>query len=243
MIREHLMIDQTVDQDGFRLRGSGVSRLEALSDAVFGFAVTLLVVALEVPKTYADLLDMLRGFVAFAVCFVVLIMIWHLHFVFFRRYGLTDRVTVVLNAALLFVVLLYIYPLKFLFTLLIDTIVWRRFGSWDAAELRWEDAPSLMAVYSLSIFTVFLVFTLMFLHAHRKRRALDLSPVEVALTRGSIVYCGVWMGIALLSITIALTTGPQWTAIAGMSYVLLGPVQWYFGTRLGKAVDRAKRMV
>jgi allantoicase len=38
MIRSGTMEGGTVDANGFRLRGREVSRLEALSDAVFGFA-------------------------------------------------------------------------------------------------------------------------------------------------------------------------------------------------------------
>ena len=40
------------------------SSIEAVSDVVFGFALTLLVVSLQVPRTYADLVDTMRGFPA-----------------------------------------------------------------------------------------------------------------------------------------------------------------------------------
>ena len=74
----------------FRWRGGEISRLEGLSDAVFAFAVTLLVVSLEVPETFDELLRVLRGFFAFAVCFAILFWVWHDHYRFFRRYGLVS---------------------------------------------------------------------------------------------------------------------------------------------------------
>src|SRR5947209_6323758 len=102
---------------GFRLRGSEVTRLESFSDAVFGFALTLLVVSLDVPKSFEDLFAAMRGFPSFAVCFLFLALIWNGHYKFCRRFGLHDSLTRFLTCLLLFLVLFYVYPLKFLFNL------------------------------------------------------------------------------------------------------------------------------
>lgn len=97
------------------VRTHEISRLEGFSDAVFGFALTLLVVSLEVPRSYAELMALMSGFVSFACCFALLLWLWYEHNTFFRRYGLQDGVTIVLNGCLLFTVLFYVYPLKFMF--------------------------------------------------------------------------------------------------------------------------------
>src|SRR3954453_20226495 len=100
----------------FRRRGLAVSRLEGFSDAVFAFALTLLVVSLQVPQTVRDMLTTLSGFLPFALSFTLFIFIWHQHYAFFRRYGLEDALTIILNSALLLVVLFFVFPLKFLFS-------------------------------------------------------------------------------------------------------------------------------
>ena len=92
-----------------------MTRLEAFSDAAFAFALTLLVVSLDVPKSYDELMRTMRGFPSFACCFALLVWIWHEHNLFFRRYGLQDGWTVFVNSMLLFVTLFYVYPLKFMF--------------------------------------------------------------------------------------------------------------------------------
>jgi uncharacterized membrane protein len=102
----------------FRNRGGEITRLEALSDGTFAFSITLLVVSLEVPSTFDELMVSMRGFAAFAICFASLVWIWFQHTRFFRKYGLQDAFTVTLNGLLLFVVLFYVYPLKFLWTML-----------------------------------------------------------------------------------------------------------------------------
>src|SRR5437016_10426914 len=88
-------------------RSHEVTRVEALSDAVFAFAVTLLIVSLEVPQTFNDLWVKMQGFAAFAISFAMLFQVWYTQHIFFRRYGLQDTWTVTLNGVLLFLVLFY----------------------------------------------------------------------------------------------------------------------------------------
>jgi uncharacterized membrane protein len=225
------------DHHGFRIRSREVSRLEGLSDAVFGFAITLLVVSLEVPETFDELMAMLRGFVAFAASFAVLTIIWYEHYTFFRRYGFEDLWIVVLNSALLFVVVLYIYPLKFLFSAVIGGMI---DGGPRRAPLEWGDGPALMTIYSVSIIAVFGLLACMYAHAYRHRARLQLDEVEVLLTRSNLRYYAIWIGIAAFSIALSHLGGPAWVPLAGMSYALLGPLQAINGYLVGKRTTRMR---
>ena len=76
-----------------------VTRIEAFSDAVFGFAITLLVVSLEVPNSFDELMRVIRGLPVFAITFAILLMIWQEHHGLFKRFPNADGVTIWLNGA------------------------------------------------------------------------------------------------------------------------------------------------
>src|SRR3989339_649128 len=113
MLRNKLINKKVGAEPHFNWRSHEPVRIEGFSDAVFAFAITLLVVSLEVPKTFSELARAMLGFFPFAACFAFIIYVWYQHYIYFRRYGLTDVYVIVLNALLLFVILFYIYPLKF----------------------------------------------------------------------------------------------------------------------------------
>lgn len=235
-IRKHLAEQSVGGTRGFRWRGGReVSRLEGLSDAVFAFAITLLVVSLEVPRTFDDLMLTMRGFVAFAICFTLLFAIWYEQYVFFRRYGLEDRTVVLLNAVLIFVVLFYVYPLKFLFTVLVSQIFGISSGPPGHATMirSTEEMRELMLVFDAGYIAVFLLFALLYRHAYRLRHVLELNALEEFDTRESIIHSLIQIAVGLVSVSIALFAGPRGTPWSGFVFVSLGPLQAIRGTIFG----------
>src|SRR6516165_3488241 len=160
-----------------------VSRVEGFSDAVFAFAITLLVVSLEVPKTFQDLLHLMRGIPAFAVCFALLFQVWWRHYRFFRRYDLEDGYVIALTGVLLFVVLLYVYPLKFLWSLFFSGLQGQEApqGLTKNSEL-----AALFVIYSGGVAVVFSILAALYAHAYRLRKELELSALETLDARVQI---------------------------------------------------------
>src|SRR5215510_11243016 len=152
-LREMRMKNSSDVVDGFRMRGNEVTRLESFADAIFAFALTLIVVSLEVPKSFADLINTMRGFPAFAVCFLMLATIWNTHYKFSRRYGLHDGTTRFLTCLLLFIVLFYVYPLKFLFSLGMNDMI---FGGSGGLQISHRDLLTLYTIYGFGFAGIYL---------------------------------------------------------------------------------------
>jgi uncharacterized membrane protein len=206
-------------------RRHDISRLEAFSDAAFAFALTLLVVSLEVPRSYADLIRTMRGLPSFACCFALLVWIWHEHNLFFRRYGMQDGLTVFLNAVLVFVVLFYVYPLKFMF----DSMFGRLGATPELHQMTLTQLSRASAIYGLGFLVLFLIFALLYSHAHRKRVELKLTPVEVIDVKAFRNHHLLSAGVGLLSIVFALGAPVTLAPIAPTIYSLMGPLHWGYG--------------
>jgi uncharacterized membrane protein len=228
VVREGLA-RRRVGDVGFRWRGEDVSRVEAFTDAVFAFAVTLLVVSLEVPKTFDELLVDMRGFFAFAICFALLLAVWYEHYKFFRRYGLRDTPTIWLNSALLFLVLFYVYPLKFVFTLWMNQLL----GFSEKEMIESSQVPLLMLVYGAGFIAIQLVFVLMYLRAYSLRHTLELDTHELSVTREETQGYLLNVSVGLASVAIAAFGGSGAVSWAGLVYLLIFPLQTINGRVMG----------
>ncbi|MGH9141722.1 MAG: TMEM175 family protein [Vicinamibacterales bacterium] len=203
-----------------------VSRIEGFSDAVFAFAITLLVVSLEVPKTYHELMLVIRGFPAFAVCFALLFQVWWRHYRFFRSYDLEDGHVVVLTGLLLFVVLFFVYPLKFMWSLPFAGMQGTRVTDDVITQAQ---VPVLFEIYGAGVMATFAILAAMYLHAYRRRTDLELTPpevldatVQIYRNFGIVVIGALSMAWAALAARFA----PGQVGGAGLIYFGIGIVEW-----------------
>jgi uncharacterized membrane protein len=225
-----------VTKDGFRLRGTHMSRIDGFSDVVFGFALTLLVVSLEVPRTYDQFHAALLGFVPFAICFFFLILVWMSHFRFFRRYGLHDTGTLWINSALLFAVLFYVYPVKFMFAVASGVNVNPNIFS-NPSQPR-----EMMEVYSLGFAAIYFCLTALYWNAWRQRRQLKLNPLEVTITLADFSEKLGDACIGLLCALIAHLLPPHETGNAGWFFFLIAIWSTINGKIAGRKIRRLRTL-
>jgi uncharacterized membrane protein len=210
--------------------------LEGFSDAVFGFALTLLVVSLEVPSSFEALKTQMQGFLGFALMFAMVCWIWYEHNWFFRHTGLQDAWTAFLNSVLLFVVLFYVYPLKFLTAALMAA--WFGLGGPEAAGL--ASGNELLMLYSAGVVMIFGTFLLLYRHARSHIK--DLSPADAVDMRFAASAHATSALLGLASVTIAavgyVTNTEAVAGIAGAVYFLMGPLHAWDGRLCARAKGR-----
>jgi uncharacterized membrane protein len=222
-------------ENGFRIRGLDMTRIEVFVDAAFAFAVTLLVISFdEIPSNFPEMVDALKKTPAFIAAVAQLVWIWWAHNTWSRRFGLEDSMTVFLSAALVIVVMVYVYPLRILAE---GAFGWLTNG-WlpSSFELQNYDELRFMFVFlGVGFALLCMLFYAMNAYAARRSEQLVLDDVE----RFHLVTIRmVWAGSALtggLSILLALTLPDRWVPLAGFGYMplalVLPAIEWTRGRR------------
>lgn len=219
---------------GFTERGTEILRIEALSDAVFAFSVSLLVAALEVPQTFEELRVILNGAIPFFATVAMIFLFWYQQYKFFRRYGLNDVGTILLNLAYLAVILFYVYPLKFLFAVLLSS--WTGIDLFPHATekglpiLQQEDFSQLIILFSIGYAVLWFLLLLMYQRALSVSKRMELTPFEVFITkkerRGA--FLNVCVGVAAMLLALA-----SQELLSGICYLLI-PLLMVFNNRKTK---------
>jgi len=219
----------------FKERGTDILRIEALSDAVFAFSVSLLVVSLEVPQTYEELSVLLNGAIPFFATVAMIFLFWYQQYKFFRRYGLNDMHTILLNLAYLAVILFYVYPLKFLFSLLLSS--WIGINLFPLATekglsvIHQEDFSQLITLFSVGYGVIWFLLFLMYRNVLSVKRKLELTAFEIHITkiekRGA--FLNICIGLAAVLFAIV-----KLEIVSGICYLLI-PVLLILNNRPAKS--------
>lgn len=216
---------------GFRHRGERTTRLEAFVDAAFAFALTLVVVMVgSVPRTPEELMDAAKSVPAFAACFWLLANFWRGHVDWSERFGLDDPRSRHLSLLLIFLVLLFVYPLRIVFSSFFSWIT----GGWLPLGFDFEGAADVQLMFQMFAIAFGSMGTVMWAlhrHAWNQREALGLDGIE----RDSLdLVMRLWGLVPLFAVlSIALSF---WKA----SFVVGAPGTVFFLMQATMAVLRAR---
>jgi uncharacterized membrane protein len=224
-------------QHGFRLRGLEMSRLETFADAAFAFALTLLVISVDtIPESYDELIFALKGVPAFAASFASIAFLWIAHRKWSRRYGLEDLPSTLITLCLIFVMLVYVYPLKMVFS---GLFAWLS-GGWLPATFTVTSASELAGlfiVYGIGFGVMMSIFALLYGRALRIADTLELNPIERLETRVDVVMSLILAGTGMTSALFAWLVPPALGVWAGFIYMTLPISMSVAGIHYGRKVQ------
>ena len=202
-------------------RGAQMTRLETFTDAAFAFAVTLLAISIDqIPSNYPELVETLKGAPAFLASFALLILYWRGHHVWSQQYGLDDLTSVILTAVLVSLILIYVYPMKILFSLAFSSMS----DGWFPSNFDLDfvsEFPSLVTIYGVGFLLLNLSISSLYFHAWRQRKALDMDSHEAFDTLAEAIAWIFVASVALLSIILVWTLPGGWASISTWVYALL----------------------
>lgn len=234
MIREKLH-SVIAPKSDFRHRGLEPGRLENFSDAVFGMAITLLLISTTPPTTFDQLKKFTYELFPFLACITLIVLIWYEHYTFFLRYGLRNGRMVVLNTLFLIIILFYVYPLKFLTKFILIGPLAYLMGSEEVLKeimsmIHGRDMGELMIIYGIGATSVFTVLSTMYRYALTQADVMELTELERFDTRTSIRSNMLMAAVPMASVLMALIFYNSFWAgpIAGFTYFLYTPVMFGF---------------
>jgi hypothetical protein len=215
--------------------GEAAKRLDAFVDAAFAFAVTLLViVGAEGTSSLTALSAAMGRIPASAGAFVLIAMFWLAYRDFGRLAPRRDMAATLNSLAIVFVVLVYVFPLRMLVE---SGFVWISGGRLPGTIIiqTLGDLRLLFQIYGLGFSVLAGLFVILYFHAARAPDRLGVTP-EGAVTAASSAQ--IWLIVAsggLLSSLLTLAPLRLVPWLPGVAYwlipVAIGLRGWWIGRR------------
>lgn len=211
-------------------RGDKVTRLEAFVDAAFAFAVTLLVISGDQIPTSIDMLQQaLRQIPTYAASFAIIMQIWMNHADWSRRFGLEDAFSDRLSLVLVFVLLIFVYPLKMVFGSFFALVP----GNYLPSQFTingWSEVPVLFQTFAVGFGSMGLIMCLLFWRAVKLGPVMGFDEVEIGYAKYKRLMWGMVVLFSILSFLLAvfIPARPEsglWIGMPGFIFFGLNIVQ------------------
>ena len=187
--------------DASMVRTTESKRLDAFVDAAFAFAVTLLLVAgADTTATLDGLKKALLQIPASAAAFMLIALFWMAHRDYGRMAPRRDGLSTLLSLAIVFSVLVYVFPLRMLVS---SGFCWISDGRLPGSTLirTISDLSDLFFLYGLGFAFLGLLFVSLFAHVARRG---DLLGADAAHRKQAGDYAVIWLISSLAGLISAL---------------------------------------
>jgi len=209
------------DALGFHHRGDRTTRLEAFVDAAFAFALSLMVIAVgSVPRSAEELEAALKGIPAFAACFWLIATFWRGHVDWSERFGLDDPRSRHWSLLLIFLALIFVFPLKIVFAVFFDWISGGALPS-NFSFATMVDVQRMFQTFAIAFGSMGAVLWALNHHAWRQRDALGLDAVEVLALRVVMRQWALLPVFSLVSLGLSLWTDSLRYGAPGMVFFVM----------------------
>lgn len=194
-------------------------RLDAFVDAAFAFAVTLLIAGGgSPPSTLDQLREVLLRAPAYAASFALIAMFWLGYRDLGRLWPTRDRLSTALSLGVVFLVLLYVFPLRLMVESAFHALSGGRLPGGQLAD-SFVEVRDLYLIYSAGFLLLSSLFAALYGH-HLRLRPITSQQAEDG--RSWLVNWTILMGVSILSVLTAAFAPPRiavWAA--GMVYGLI----------------------
>jgi uncharacterized membrane protein len=198
-----------------RTADGGSERLEVFSDSILAIAITLLVLDIHVPHLRGNeslahgLFHLWPYYLAYALSFCTIGLIWVAHHSMFRRVGDVDRPLLLVNLALM------------------ACVAFLPFSTAVLAQFSWYNshgADVAAALYSLNMLAIGVAFLGLWIYLSRNLH-LFIGHMEAGALRGAIIRSAIVPGAYTLTFALAFwnTTACYVIWLATTVYIAFGP--------------------
>ena len=187
------------------------NRMEAFADGIFAFAATLLILNLTVAQGSAlgpQLLKIWPSYVAYAVSFVTIGIIWVNHHTVMHQIGRVDRLFLLLNVLFLMLIAFIPFPTRLL--------------AQSINEPSLADARAAALLYGITLTATAVLFNALWRYAAMRRRLLRVNADErvvVGINRTYIVGPFVYLAATVVALASARVSAALYGLIA-LFYVI-----------------------